>query len=70
MTRVQTVAAGPAPLAPRSLVAKRIGHMSRLGHRPLLSNKPHGVPRVDDRPVLNGIFWVLRSCQMPFADEK
>jgi uncharacterized membrane protein len=25
MTRVQTVAAGPAPLAPRSLVAKRIG---------------------------------------------
>ena len=28
---------------------------------PLLPNKPCGVPRVDDRRVLNGIFWVLRS---------
>lgn len=28
---------------------------------PLLPNKPWGVPRVDDRRVLNGIFWVLRS---------
>jgi transposase len=27
---------------------------------PLLPNKPRGVPRVDDRRVLNGIFWVLR----------
>jgi transposase len=26
-----------------------------------LLNKPRGVPRVDDRRVLNGIFWVLRS---------
>ena len=24
-------------------------------------NKPRGVPRVNDRRVLNGIFWVLRS---------
>jgi transposase len=38
--------------------------------RPLLPNKPRGVPLVDDRRVLNGIFWVLRSCQIPFADEK
>ena len=29
--------------------------------RPLLPNKARGVPRVDDRRVLNGIFWVLRS---------
>lgn len=29
--------------------------------QPLLPNKPRGVPRVDDRPVLNGIFWMLRS---------
>ena len=29
--------------------------------RALLPNKPRGVPRVDDRRVLNGIFWVLRS---------
>lgn len=28
---------------------------------PLLPNKPRGVPRVDDRRTLNGIFWVLRS---------
>ena len=26
-----------------------------------LSNKPRGMPRVNDRRVLNGIFWVLRS---------
>lgn len=29
--------------------------------QPLLPNKPRGVPRVDDRRALNGIFWVLRS---------
>jgi len=29
--------------------------------RPLLPNKPRSVRRVDDRRVLNGIFWVLRS---------
>ena len=28
---------------------------------PLPPNKPRGVPRVDDRRVLHGIFWVLRS---------
>ena len=28
---------------------------------PLLTMKSRGVPRVDDRRVLNGIFWVLRS---------
>jgi hypothetical protein len=26
--------------------------------RPLLPNKPRGVPRVDDRRTLNGIFYV------------
>jgi transposase len=29
--------------------------------RPMLPNKARGVPRVDDRRVLNGICWVLRS---------
>jgi transposase len=29
--------------------------------RPMLPNKPLGVLRVNDRRVLNGIFWVLRS---------
>lgn len=28
---------------------------------PLLPNKPHGVARVDDRRVLNGIYWRLRT---------
>jgi transposase len=28
---------------------------------PLLTMKPRCVPRVDNRRVLNGIFWVLRS---------
>jgi transposase len=29
--------------------------------RSMLPNKPRGVARVDDRRVINGIFWVLRS---------
>ena len=28
---------------------------------PLIPNKPRGVPRIDGRRVLNGIFWVFRS---------
>lgn len=31
---------------------------------PLLPNKPRGVSRVDDRRMLNAIFWVLRSGAM------
>jgi transposase len=34
---------------------------------PLLPNMPRGVPRVDDRRVLNGILWVLRSAA-PWRD--
>lgn len=34
---------------------------------PLLPNKPRGVPRVDDRRVLNGIYWRLRT-GAPWAD--
>jgi transposase len=34
---------------------------------PRLPNKPHGVARVDDRRVLNGIFWRLRT-GAPWAD--
>jgi hypothetical protein len=37
--------------------------------KPFLPNKMRGVPRVNDRRVLNGIFWVLRSgapwCDLP-----
>ena len=35
--------------------------------QPVLPNKPRGVPRVDDRRVLNGIFWRLRT-GAPWAD--
>ena len=28
---------------------------------PLLPNKPRGVARADDRKVLNGIYWRLRT---------
>lgn len=34
---------------------------------PLLPDKPRGVPRVDDRRVLNGIYWRLRTGS-PWAD--
>jgi transposase len=37
--------------------------------RPLLPNKPRRVARVDDRRVINGIFYVLRTgspwCDLP-----
>ena len=29
--------------------------------QPLLPDKPRGVPRADDRKVINGIFWRLRT---------
>lgn len=35
--------------------------------QPLLPNKPRGVARVDDRRVLNGIFWRLQT-GAPWAD--
>jgi transposase len=35
--------------------------------QPLLPNKPRAVARVDDRRVLNGIFWRLRTGS-PWAD--
>jgi len=35
--------------------------------QPLLPNKPRGVPRVDDRRVLNGIFWPGRLGGYPVA---
>jgi transposase len=34
---------------------------------PLLPQKSRGVPRIDDRPVLNGILWRFRTGS-PWAD--
>jgi transposase len=51
--------------------ASKLWELAMYGHgltdfewrviEPLLPNKPRGVPRVDDRRLLNGIFWVLRT---------
>jgi transposase len=45
----------------------------RCGIKPILPNKPRGMPRVDDRRVLNGIVWILRSGapwrDLPFLQE-
>ena len=38
-----------------------------LGIEPLLPNKPRGVPRVDDRRVIDGILWRFRTGS-PWAD--
>ena len=35
--------------------------------KPMLPNKPRGVPRVNDRRVLNGIFWLLRDLPDSFG---
>ena len=41
--------------------------------KPMLPNKPRGVRRVNDRRVLNGIFWVLGQvllgaiCRKPWS---
>jgi transposase len=36
--------------------------------KPMLTNKPRGVRRLNHRRVLNGIFWVLRS-GAPWRDQ-
>src|SRR3954466_15963910 len=43
----------------------RCGPVTRS--RSLLPNKPRGMPRADDRKVLNGIYWRLRTGS-PWAD--
>ena len=35
---------------------------------PLLPNKPRGVPRTDDRRVLNGIFYYILRTGSPWRD--
>jgi len=38
-----------------------LAHYEWTAIRPMLPNKARGIPRVNDRRALNGIFWVLRS---------
>ena len=43
-----------------SKLESQIMRYERAAIRPMLPNKPPGIPRVNDRRVLNGMFWVLR----------
>lgn len=49
----------------RRIVSRRVGYeladYERVAVKLMLPDKPRGVPPVNDRRVLNGIFWVLRS---------
>ena len=42
-------------------VTRELTDDERVAIKPLLPNKARGIPRVNDRRVLNDIFWVLRS---------
>lgn len=42
-------------------------HYEWAAIKPMLPNKPRGVPGVNNRRVLNGIFWVLRFAE-PWRD--
>lgn len=45
----------------RSRAYNQNGSVTLGSPKRMLPNKPRGVPRVNDRRVLNGIFWVLQS---------
>jgi transposase len=47
-------------LEPR-IMRYELGDYEWTAIKPMLSNKPRGIRRVNDRRVLNGIFWVLGS---------
>ena len=62
----RSVAFGRTPVIQTPKLGARIRRYELADHewvaiKPMLPNKPRGVPRVNDRRVLNGIFWVLRS---------
>ena len=59
-SRTHPITARPRWIA-SSIYPDLIYGRDRAAMVPMLPNKPRGVPRVNDRRVLNGIFWVLRS---------
>ncbi|MGX1424557.1 transposase [Bradyrhizobium elkanii] len=64
--RTRSVAFGRTAVIQTPELGARIMRYELADHewtaiKPMLPNKPRGVPRVNDRRVLNGIFWVLRS---------
>ena len=50
-----------APKLEPWIVRYELSYFEWAAIKPLLPNKSRGVRRVNDRRVLNGIFWVLRS---------
>src|SRR4030088_2005579 len=50
-----------APKREPRIMRYELSDHERAVIKPMLPNKPRGVPRVNDRRVLNGICWVLRS---------
>src|SRR6476620_8905290 len=48
-------------LEPRIIMRYELSDYGWTSIKPMLPNKPRGVRRENDRRVLNGIFWVLRS---------
>jgi hypothetical protein len=61
MLRLATVTRFKPPKPEAGIVRHKLSDDEWITIRPMLPNKARGVPRVDDRRVLNGIFWVLRS---------
>jgi Putative transposase of IS4/5 family (DUF4096) len=64
--QVSSVAFGRTPVIQTPKLGARIMRYELADYewvaiKPMLPNKPRGVPRVNDRRVLDGIFWVLRS---------
>jgi transposase len=64
--QVSSVAFGRPPVIQTPKLGARImryelADCEWVAIKPMLPNKPRGVPRVNDRRVLSGIFWVLRS---------
>jgi transposase len=50
-----------APELELRIMRNELSEFEWVAIKPMLPNKPRGVPHVNDRRVLNGIFWVLRS---------
>jgi transposase len=50
-----------APKPEPRIMRYELGDYEWTAIKPMLRNEQRGVRRVNDRRVLNGIFWVLRS---------
>jgi transposase len=49
-----------APKLEPRIMRYELSDYERTAIKPMLPNKLRGVPRVNDRRMLNGILWVLR----------